>query len=78
MSNRIMSDLKIGNRIEMIENCTDNPYITRGRKGTIIDFHSYDDYVYVEFDRMVTGECITGNGRDNYNWYIEPEQLKVI
>jgi len=69
--------MKDGERVELIKNCPDNPYIKKGMQGIIWnDFISYDGHITIQFDTDICGTHIV---RDKYNtWNIKPEFLKVI
>jgi hypothetical protein len=69
--------MKNGQRVELIENCPDNPYIKKGMQGVIWhDFISYDGHIAIQFDFDICGNTIV---KDKYNtWNIKPEYLKVI
>jgi hypothetical protein len=69
--------LKESMRVEMIENCKDNPNIKAGWTGTIEMIYS-DGSIEIEFDNHVTGNGISGNYRNNHFWYVNPFQIREI
>lgn len=65
-----------GQRVELVKNCSDNPYIKKGMQGIVWSDFNYDGFITIQFDGAISGELIT---RDKYNtWNIRPEFLKVV
>lgn len=68
--------MKDGQRVQMIKNCQDNPYIKKGMQGTVFNDFNRDGFITIEFEGAISGELVTGN---RYNtWDVKPEYLKVI
>lgn len=68
---------KPGQRVQMVSNCKDNGNIKEGFKGKV-DYVSYNGSISVEFESPVIGNGISGNGRNGFNWFVNPEQLETI
>lgn len=69
--------IKEGMKVEMVENCIDNPNIKEGWVGTI-DYINYDGVLSVEFNHFIYGNGISGNNRNSHQWYVKPEQVKEL
>ena len=68
--------MKDGERVELIKNCIDNPYIKKGMQGTVFNDFNHYGFITIQFDTCISGELIM---EDRYNtWDIKPEFLKVV
>ena len=68
--------MKDGDRVELIKNCLDNPYIKKGMQGIVFSDFNHDGFITIQFDSCISGELVM---RDKYNtWDLKPEFLKAI
>jgi len=68
--------MKENQRVELIKNCLDNPYIKKGMQGIVFNDYNHDGFITIQFDGAISGELVA---RDKYNtWNIRPEFLKVV
>lgn len=72
-----MSELKIGDRVEVISVGKISGFIKVGMKGTVKDTRE-GCCIGIEFDENMGGSTGTWSGKDGHCWYVDNEYLEKI